>query len=91
MTKKFSGLFDFNNCRKLIQRFIVFVNVNYFWRNYRDFHSVLAYNHYFILSIYFVVSMIIMALFRNSAFVSLALSSIILLELIIMRPYEKVS
>jgi len=46
----------------MIQKFNLFVNESYFWKNYRTFHSLLTFNHYFILSVYFIVSIMVMAL-----------------------------
>ena len=80
-----------NACKKMIQRFNLFVNENYFWKNYRTFHSVLTYNHYFILSVYFIISIMVMALLENLAIINLALSGVMLIEVALMRPYNKVS
>ena len=46
----------------MVQRFNLFINENYFWKNYRAFHSMLTFNHYFFLSVYFIISIMVMTL-----------------------------
>ena len=91
LTKKFN---DQSRCEALKAQFLkfsLFINENYFWRNHRKAHTLLTYNHYNFLLLYFSLMTLVLNLIRDSEIVLMAVSFILLIDLIMMRPYCDVS
>ena len=57
----------------------------------RNIHTKLTYDHYNFALLYFSLMTIFLNLIRNSEIVLMGLSAILLIDLILMRPYCKVS
>jgi hypothetical protein len=67
------------------------MNENYFWRYHKAIHIFLTFNHYCILIALFTLLIMLLTLIQNSALIIIGLSSLMLIYLVIMRPYGKVS
>lgn len=92
LAKKFEGRGTCCYCStSLKKKFRLFVNENYFWVNFRSLHTALTYNHYTLLIVYYTLTTLALTLIENSDLILVILPGIVLLELIIMRPYGKVS
>jgi hypothetical protein len=91
LTKKFKDESKCDALKALTLKWKLFVNENYFWRNYRRAHTLLTYNHYNFVLLYFSLMVLGMNLIRESEIVLMVLSAILLVDLILMRPYCEVS
>jgi hypothetical protein len=89
--KKFKDESKCEGLKALILKWKLFVNENYFWRNYRRAHTLLTYNHYNFMLMYFSLMILGMNLIRESEIALMAVSGILLVDLILMRPYCEVS
>jgi hypothetical protein len=89
--KKFKDESKCEALKALILKWKLFVNENYFWRNYRRAHTLLTYNHYNFMLLYFSLMILGMNLIKESDIVLMAVSAILLVDLILMRPYCEVS
>lgn len=67
------------------------MNENYFWKNYRKFHAILSYNHYTVLIIYFTLMIILNCFISGCEVIMIGISLILLIDLILIRPYGEVS
>jgi hypothetical protein len=91
LTKKFKEQSMCDPLKKVMLSFSLFINENYFWKNHRNIHTKLTYDHYNFVLLYFSLMTIFLNLIRNSEMVLMGLSAILLIDLILMRPYCKVS
>ena len=91
LTKKFKEESVCEGIKASLLKFRLFVNENYFWRNHRRAHTLLTYNHYNFVLLYFSLMSLGLNLIRDSEIVLMALSLILLIDLILMRPYCEVS
>jgi hypothetical protein len=89
--KKFMGKSKLEIFKKLWLNISLIVNENFLWRKHRRLHSIVTFNHYVILFVFFTLTITLNFLIKNSEIITLCLSFILLLELIIVRPYFEVS
>ena len=55
------------------------INENAIWRKYRNVHSIITFNHYTILFVYFMIITILPHIFSNPSIAIAALSFVLLL------------
>ena len=68
-----------------------FTNQNSLFKKYPRVHSALVYNHYLLLVVYLAFNVIISCLANNSEIPVFLISLLFFLEVIVVRPYRKVS
>ena len=71
-------------------KFSLFVNENVFWRKCRNLHSAVTYNHYTIVVTYFTLQMLLLTLLKDSALFMSIVTALLIVELVLFRPYGKV-
>jgi hypothetical protein len=91
LAKKFEGGGRGACWKGFVRWFRLFMNENYFWRNWRSFHTALTYNHYTLLIVFYTLTTLALTLIQNSEIIIGVLCLIFLIELILFRPYGEVS
>ena len=91
LMKKFKDGSKLEMLKNLWLKVSLVVNENFLWRKHRRVHSTVTFNHYVILFVFFTLITTLRSLIENSELATLSLCIILLLELIIVRPYFEVS
>ena len=66
MASKFGGGSKCYKINKALEKITIIINESYFWRTHRKFHTILTFNHYTIVILYFTIATLCLALVSKS-------------------------